>query len=528
MHFLSCYSHWNKCPIYSKHLSNLVDICIDIETFVQYNQRHKGEYTMNKTDLVYMALETMPNFLLVEKDGTICFMNKVYADLLGMDLKDIIGKPVTEVIPGTRMMHILKTGDTEIGDVMTLYDHRKGRNVDLICNRRPLKTNGKIVGAMAVTTFENISDIEALHFELERVKRENESFRQAIEHIQGDPLTRIIGSSAAMQEIKQTIADFAKSNFTFLLTGETGVGKEVFARAIHELSSRSDKPYIRINCAAIPAELLESELFGYEEGAFTGAKKSGKAGRFEMADGGTLLLDEIGEMPVALQSKLLRVLQEKEVERLGGKGPKKIDVRVICSTNINIRQMVKDGRFREDLYYRINTVEIQIPPLRERLDDLPALCNHFISKTNIENNIHTLGLDDDVIELFERYPWPGNVRELEHTIERLAFQSPKENISLTHCGFLIKRMNNLLRSQDNHQENIPALQPSVLQPPVMAYPAKPSGTRLKDNRDQSEYESIMHALDETGGNRSEAAKLLGISRSMFYNKLKKYKIDVKR
>lgn len=478
---------------------------------------------MEKNDLIYTALEAMPNFLIIDQGGIIIYMNKVYADLLGMKLTDIIGKPVTEVIPGTRMPHVLKTGKAEIGDVMTLYDHVKGKDIDLICNRRPLKENGRIVGAMAVTTFEDVSDIDVLHAELEKMRKENESFRQTIRQIQGDPLTRIIGSSAAMQEIKQTIADFAKSNFTFLLTGETGVGKEVFARAIHELSSRADKPYIRINCAAIPAELLESELFGYEEGAFTGAKKTGKAGRFEMADGGTLLLDEIGEMPVALQSKLLRVLQEKEIERLGGKGPKKIDVRVICSTNINIRQMVKDGKFREDLYYRINTVEIQIPPLRERLDDLPALCNHFIGKTNIENNIHTMGLDDDVIELFERYPWPGNVRELEHAIERLAFQSPKGNISLGHCGFLIKRMNNNQQSTEN-------LSPQLKAPQTATQPqsSHSSVTSLKDNRDLSEYESIMHALDETGGNRSEAAKLLGISRSMFYNKLKKYQISTKR
>lgn len=483
---------------------------------------------MNKTDLIYMALEAMPNFLLVDADGTIRFMNKVYADLLGLNLKDVIGKPITEVIPGTRMMHILKSGDTEIGDVMTLYDHTKGRNVDLICNRRPLKANGRVVGAMAVTTFENISDIEQLHYELERMKKENEAYRQAIEQIQADPLTRIIGSCSAMQEIKQTIADFAKSNFTFLLTGETGVGKEVFARAIHELSSRSDKPYIRINCAAIPAELLESELFGYDEGAFTGAKKSGKAGRFEMADGGTLLLDEIGEMPVALQSKLLRVLQEKEVERLGGKGPKKIDVRVICSTNINIWEKVRNGQFREDLYYRINTVELQIPPLRERMDDLPALCNHFIQKTNTLNNIWTRGMDDDVIELFERYSWPGNVRELEHTIERLSFQSPDSTISLAHCGFLIKRMESRHHMTEDHTAYSFPQQIIMPQAPAISDTSRSSTTSLKDNLDHSEYEMIMKALDEADGNRSKAAKRLGISRSMFYNKLNKYRISTKR
>lgn len=475
---------------------------------------------MRKNHHLYTsALEVMPNFVIVDSEGIIVYMNKVYSQLLGKPLDEIIGSHVTNIIPGTRLMHILESGKAEIGDVMRLYDHSKGKNVDLVCNRMPIIENGKTIGVVAVTTFENTSDIHDLHKELIKIKRENESYRQVLSELHADdPFSGVIGTSSGITEIKHTILDFAKSDLTFLLTGETGVGKEVFARAIHELSSRADKPYIRINCAAIPEQLLESELFGYEAGAFTGASKSGKQGRFELADGGTLLLDEIGEMPVALQSKLLRVLQDGEVERLGGKEPKKIDVRLICSTNINIYKMVKEGKFRKDLYYRINTVEIQIPPLRQRLEDLPALCHFFIQRMNIRNNIRTQGIDDDVLELFRNYSWPGNVRELEHTIERLAFQCKDDMIDLSHCGFLEKK----IAAYD---------QMAYAEPPETAAilsPASSTGLHeLKKRHEQAEKETILNALEEADGNRSKAAKLLGMSRSMFYNKLNKYNIQKK-
>ena len=185
--------------------------------------------------------------------------------------------------------------------------------------------------------------------------------------------------------------------------------------------------------------LLESELFGYEGGAFTGAKKGGKIGKFELADGGTLLLDEIGEMPLPLQSKLLRVLQEKEVERIGGVTPIKVDVRLICSTNQNLTQLIQDGRFRADLYYRINTIELAIPPLRDRLDDIPDLCNFFVQKFNRENGSYTQGVEQEVLALMQQYTWPGNVRELEHVIERLCFLNPHSTIGIASCAFLMKQ-----------------------------------------------------------------------------------------
>lgn len=467
-------------------------------------------------NLIMKAIEALPNFLLVDQKGTIIYMNQVYANLLGKPLDDIIGKPVDDIIPGTRMLHILKTGKQEIGDVMTFYDHHLRQNVELVCNRLPLFENGKIIGAVAMTTFENISDIGHLYSELEKIRLENEQYKEKIRQLQHTPLNRIVGTSSAIMDIKNTISDFAESNLTILLTGETGSGKEVFARAIHELSKRNKNNYVKINCASIPKDLLESELFGYEEGAFTGAKKSGKIGKFELADNGTLLLDEIGEMPLALQAKLLRVLQEKEIERLGSNKPRKINVRVICSTNVNIRDMVKNGQFREDLYYRINTVELAIPPLRNRISDIPLLCNYFIQKINEENNIHTQGISDEVLELFQKYTWPGNVRELEHTLERLAFQNQNSIISIKNCGFLINKMNT-----QNYIENTSTLPPTAS---INNRQTDSEPNTLHSQRNLMEIDAIRAALRESGGNKTKAAKILGISRSMLYIKLEKYHI----
>ena len=309
---------------------------------------------------------------------------------------------------------------------------------------------------------------------------------------------QVAGSGPAMQAALAQLEQAAHSDVNVLLLGETGVGKEVFARAIHQSSGRSLQSYVKINCAAIPGTLLESELFGYADGAFSGAAKGGKIGKFELANHGTLLLDEIGEMPLDLQSKLLRVLQEKEIERVGGIKSVEVDVRIICCTNQNLEKMVQEGRFREDLYYRINVVELNIPPLRERLEDIPPLCSFFLEKVNEENGYAITGLEEDVLTLFDAYPWPGNVRELEHVIERAAVRCKSGMMTTRHVDFLAARAS---RQREQTQ-----LEPAS----------------LRERTQQAELESILQALDRTGGNKTKAARLLGIDRSRLYSKLKKY------
>jgi transcriptional regulator with PAS, ATPase and Fis domain len=287
-----------------------------------------------------------------------------------------------------------------------------------------------------------------------------------------------------------------------LLTGETGVGKELVAKAIHHLSSRVLNNYVKINCAAIPASLLESELFGYVAGAFTGAIRGGKIGKFELANNGTLLLDEIGEMSLDLQAKLLRILQEGEFEPVGSVKTKKVNVRLLCSTNKNLEELIEQGRFREDLYYRINSVEIKIPPLRERLEDLEVLCRHIIQRLGRENRCRIFDIDKAVIRRFAAYTWPGNIRELEHAIERGAVMSRDGILMEEHFEFLWDRI--------NRHKPLP--------------PGEDKQDNLKQQLRNTEKQAIIEALQKAGGNKTRAARLLNIDRSRLYSKLHRYNL----
>ncbi len=305
-----------------------------------------------------------------------------------------------------------------------------------------------------------------------------------------------------MQKIKATIEKVADSNLAVLITGETGTGKEVFANAVHQLSNRRYGNFIKVNCAAIPKDLLESELFGYNEGAFSGASKGGKVGKFEQANNGTILLDEIGELPLPLQSKLLRILQEHEIERIGGVKPVSLDVRIICCTNQNIEQMISEGKFRQDLYYRINTVELTIPPLRDRLIDIPVLCEHFIQKINQYHNCSIVGISNNVLQHFLSYDWPGNIRELEHVLERACVMSSTAILDVDHFDFFLPRVYRTVTAEGN--DSISKMQ------------------TLSNKRHQAEKKAIIQALESTKGNKTKAALLLDITRSQLYEKLKRY------
>ena len=307
--------------------------------------------------------------------------------------------------------------------------------------------------------------------------------------------SRIIGKSARMRELFDMLATVAPTEATVLLLGESGTGKEIIANAIHQNSPRRERPYIKVNCAALPETLLESELFGHEKGAFTGAIEK-KKGRFERADGGTIFLDEIGEMSLTTQTKILRVLQEREFEPVGGTKTIKVDVRIIAATNKNLEDEVKRGKFREDLYYRINVVPITIPPLRERAEDVPLLAAHFLRLYGEKNKRMLKGFADGVMDALMRYDWPGNVRELENIVERTVIMSRGDTITFAD------------------------LPPAIAGAQGTAIQTSPA-ISLKD----VERETIIKALQQTEGNRTKAAVLLGITRKTLQNKIKEYGID---
>jgi len=307
----------------------------------------------------------------------------------------------------------------------------------------------------------------------------------------------IVGRSRAMQEVLQRAELVAQTKSTVLVTGETGTGKEMVARAIHHRSAQRDMPLIKVNCAAIPETLLESELFGHVRGAFTGATNT-KRGKFALADGGSIFLDEIGTLTTAIQAKLLRVLQEREFEPLGAERTQKVDLRVIAATNRDLKQMVSDAKFQEDLYYRLNVIPIGIPPLRERREDIPILIDHFVEKHRQRTGKRVDRVEPEVIESLQRYDWPGNVRELENTIERAVVLATGPIMTMSAIS--------LVGATSSAATGLPSL-------------------RLHQNLEWVEKETIRRALDQSGGIKKDAAELMGISQRALSYYLAKYRID---
>ena len=312
----------------------------------------------------------------------------------------------------------------------------------------------------------------------------------------------IVGETESMLYVKKLARRASRTSSTLLITGESGTGKEIIAQAVHTRSVRRDAPFISVNCGAIPRDLIESELFGYESGAFTGAKRGGSPGKFELANGGTILLDEIGDMPLDMQVKLLRVLQEKEVWRVGGAAPVKLDVRVMASTNRDLLQMMREGAFRQDLYYRLNILSIHMPPLRERLDDLPDLIQSLLCRINQRIGSHASGITPESMKIARRYSWPGNVRELENVLEQAVNWSNDSVIDFCRIP------NHFWEESPYNSEIKRSSEPVILQQEL----------------GRKERELLECTLQEAGGNRSEAARILGISRSALYRRLEKYKM----
>lgn len=455
------------------------------------------------------ALNLLSECILgVNEQGIVNFLSGSYAQFLGIDdPKEAIGKHCTEVVENTRMHIIVKTGQMEIGHIQRIS------NRNIIATRIPIIKEGEIIGAIGKIMFHDIQQFKALGDQISEMESKLSYYQTELQRLQEGRLSfqSIIGESAKMKEVKMMALKVSKSRSTVLIRGESGTGKELFAHAVHRASPRASGTFIRLNCAAIPRELLEAELFGYEEGAFTGAKKGGKPGKIELADKGTLFLDEIGDMSLDMQVKLLRVLQEKEIERIGGTKIQKVDVRFIAATHRNLREMVQRGEFREDLYYRLNVFEIDIPPLRERKEDMIHITEFLIKKLNGELGSNVLSLDKRVRDIFMEHDWPGNIRELENVLER-AMNVIEEMIIQVH------HLPAYLRKKDLEEE----LYREII---TMDQEQDEGSYSLQVEVESAEKRAITRALEKTAGNIKEAADLLGIHRASLYRKIEKYEMS---
>ncbi|SEQ45145.1 PAS domain S-box-containing protein [Virgibacillus subterraneus] len=431
-------------------------------------------------------------FVVVNGDGLITYMNNTYCDFLETNKQEVIGRHVTDVIENSRMHIVAKSGKEEIADLQYI------RGNHMIANRIPVRSDGEVVGAVGTVLFRDTKEWKKMNSHIKDLLLELEHYRSQLNNQHGTTysLHDIVGSSPQMNELKNKIKKVSPGDVSVLLRGESGTGKELFAHSIHHLSERSSNPFIKVNCAAIPEHLLESELFGYKEGAFTGAKKGGKLGKFQLANGGTVFLDEIGDMPLSAQVKILRVLQEGEVEALGANDTQKIDVRIIAATNQSLEKLIEEQRFRDDLFYRINVVQVQIPPLRERTEDLRVLSKYILSKVTKRSGKRVIDFDQTVLDCFMTYQWPGNIRELENVIESAVHLTNTEIITL---------------------EDLPDhIQPN-------SYILQQNGT-LKEILNNTEKQTIERSLNKANGDKMKAAKLLGIGKSKLYDKIKKYGI----
>jgi two-component system response regulator AtoC len=327
-----------------------------------------------------------------------------------------------------------------------------------------------------------------------------------------DPASRAVWDSAAMSEIRGVIEQVSDTNVTVLIQGESGVGKEIVARAIHELSTRAEGPFVKVNCAALPEDLLESELFGYEKGAFTGAHAR-KFGKFEVADGGTIFLDEIGEMSPGLQAKLLQVLQDSQFARLGGNRDVTVDVRVVCATHRPLLDMVRDGGFREDLYFRLNVVNVRIPPLRERREEIPAFVEHFVSRYSVEYGKPSRVVSDRLMSALHRYPFPGNVRELENMVKRIIVLGGEDSI--------LEELGRRAAGERSRRSGFEELLVEV-EETAGDIPLREVGRRASM---EVEREAIEAMLEQTGWNRKQAAKRLGVSYKTLLQKIRECELE---
>ncbi len=460
--------------------------------------------------------QTAMGMMVVDRAHRIVWISEGYKRFLPAlghaDERDFVGRRVEEVVPNTLMAQVIETGQPILVDLLT---NQAGT---FLVSRLPLRdATGQVIGAMGMVLLDHPeTTMQPLIGKFSRLQRDLDNARQQLaEHLTRErrpkhSITSFIGASTAAMEVKRQARRVAQTDSTVLLLGETGTGKELLAHAIHAASARAARPFVGVNIAAVPDTLLEAEFFGVAPGAYTGADRKGRDGKFKLAHGGTLFLDEIGDMPLPLQAKLLRVLQEQEVEPLGSNQVQHVDVRVIAATSRDLAAMVRAGAFRADLYYRLNVLPIRVPPLRERLADLESLADALADDIARRSGMPHKSLAVDALELLARQPWPGNIRELRNALEQASLMTDDLVLGARHFAAVLGTP---------EASSAPAPAP-LAEPAASAAAPRVAGVKsLPQAVAELEAQAIREALQATGGNKLAASRLLGISRATLYEKL---------
>ena len=456
-----------------------------------------GKAVDEQLELYHLIFNSIPSGAMVtDPEGYVTHLNRPYADFLGIDLEASLGKHCTEVVENSRMHVVARSGVAEINQIQMI----RGQNI--VVHRIPIKKEGRVIAVFGLVMFQDIGEVVKLARKLHSLESRVRTYEKELLQLRSTRYTldSIIGVGPAITGLKQAAQLAAANNAPVLVTGESGTGKELFAQAIHNAGPRKLRPFIQINCPAIPKDLLESELFGYDKGAFTGALSSGKPGKFEIADGGTIFLDEIGDLPLEMQPKLLRVLEEKCFERVGGNTLIRSDFRLVAATNQDLEGLIARGLFRKDLYYRLNVISLQIPPLRERREDIPSLVRHLLTQLAKDSGYASIGVSQEAMAALVEYGWQGNVRELANVLERALLVMHGEEIDLNDLPFSAGRG----LAERPTAEVVP----------------------IREARAQMEKAALKAALAKAGNNKVKAAELLGIHRTMLYRQLKRHGIEL--
>lgn len=465
-------------------------------------QEHIRDYLyMNLEDygitLKYIIGQIKEGICAINNEGIVILWNKFMEDRYEIKSEDMTGRHISEFLENTISEKVL---NSRVG-MSDIYFTDKKKDLYALVHANPIFYKDEFIGV--VCTEVDVTEARKLSMELDKANDALKYLKDEVKNLSKGSFDKILGQSYKLEKSKSIAKQVARTNSSIFIWGESGTGKEVFARAIHDYSERKGQ-FIPVNCSAIPSELFESEFFGYESGAFTGASKKGRVGIFELAKDGTVFLDEIADLPLSMQAKLLRVLQEKEIRRVGGDTIIKINPRIISATNKDLAQLVKEEKFREDLYYRLNVVEIKIPPLRERKEDIVILVHKFLEEICKQNNKKVLSIDKDVINVFQNYRWKGNIRELRNTIENIVVLSQKDTIEMDDIpSYMIEYANNNIEEED--------------------YPLD-----LTKATQRLEIKNITKALTMSKGNKAKAAKILNIPRTTLYYKIDQYNIDVSK